>query len=104
MENPKFSVSQFVEIANQTLEYAFGSILVEGEVSSFKINQTKYIFFDLKDETASVSCFMMAFQLRVPVEDGMRVVVRAVPKITNYYAKRRGIYQKKLSNFKRASY
>ena len=56
MENPKFSVSQFVEIANQTLEYAFGSILIEGEVSSFKINQTKYIFFDLKDETASVSC------------------------------------------------
>ena len=48
MENPKFSVSQFVEIANQTLEYAFGSILIEGEVSSFKINQTKYIFFDLK--------------------------------------------------------
>ena len=84
MENPKFSVSQFVEIANQTLEYAFGSILIEGEVSSFKINQTKYIFFDLKDETASVSCFMMAFQLRVPVEDGMRVVVRAVPKITNW--------------------
>ena len=84
MENPQFSVSQFVEVANQTLEYAFGSILIEGEVSSFKLNQAKYIFFDLKDDTASVSCFMMAYQLRVPVEDGMKVIVRAIPKLTNW--------------------
>ena len=75
MENPQFSVSQFVEVANQTLEYAFGSILIEGEVSSFKLNQAKYIFFDLKDDAASVSCFMMAYQLRVPVEDGNRLLV-----------------------------
>ena len=84
MENPQFSVSQFVEVANQTLEYAFGSILIEGEVSSFKLNQAKYIFFDLKDDAASVSCFMMAYQLRVPVEDGMKVIVRAIPKLTNW--------------------
>ena len=84
MENPQFSVSQFVEVANQTLEYAFGSILIEGEVSSFKLNQAKYIFFDLKDDAASVSCFMMAYQLRVPIEDGMKVIVRAIPKLTNW--------------------
>ena len=84
MESPQFSVSQFVEVANQTLEYAFGSILVEGEISSFKLNQAKYIFFDLKDDSASISCFMMAYQLRMPVEDGMKVVVRAIPKLTNW--------------------
>lgn len=84
MESPQFSVSQFVEVANQTLEYAFGSILVEGEISSFKLNQAKYIFFDLKDNSASVPCFMMAYQLRVPVEDGMKVIVRAIPKLTNW--------------------
>ena len=81
---PQFTVSQFIDVANQTLEYAFGSILIEGEVASFKVNQNKYIFFDLKDESASVSCFMMAYQLRLPVEDGMKVAVRAVPKITKW--------------------
>lgn len=84
MENPQFTVSQFIDIANQTLDYAFGSILVEGEVASFKVNQSKYIFFDLKDQedNSSLSCFMMAYQLRLPIEDGMKVVVRATPKIT----------------------
>ena len=84
MEKPLFSVSQFVATVNQTLEYGFGSVLVEGEVSSFKINQSKYVFFDLKDESTSVSCFMMVWQLRMPIEDGMKVVVRANPKLTNW--------------------
>lgn len=84
MENPQFSVSQFIEVANQALDYAFASVLIEGEVASFKLNQSKYIFFDLKDKESSLSCFMMAYQLRLPVEDGMKVLVRAVPKITKW--------------------
>lgn len=84
MDSPQLSVSQFIDVANQTLDYAFGSILIEGEVSSFKLNQAKYIFFDLKDESSSVGCFMMAYQLRLPIEDGMKVVVRATPKLTKW--------------------
>lgn len=87
MENsqlPVFSVSDFVASTNQTLEYAYPSVVVEGEVESFKINQGKFVFFTLKDKGASVGCFMMAFALRVPLEDGMRVVVRARPKLTNF--------------------
>lgn len=81
---PKFSVSDFVASTNQTLEYAYPSVVVEGEVESFKVNQGKFVFFNLKDNEASVGCFMMAFSLRVPLEDGMKVAVRAHPKLTQW--------------------
>ncbi len=79
---PKFSVSDFIEVTNQSLEIAFGVVEVEGEVASFKVNQQKYVFFDLKDEAGLVSCFMTVWQLRTALEDGMRVVVQAKPKLT----------------------
>lgn len=79
---PRVSVSDFLAIANQVLEASLGPMEIEGEVASFKINQQKYVFFDLKDESGTISCFMMAWQLRLAVEDGMRVVVRATPKLT----------------------
>lgn len=81
---PKFSVSDFVASINQTLEFTYPAVEIEGEVSSFKVNQGKFVFFDLKDESSSVGCFMTVWQLRVPIEDGMKVVVRAVPKVTQW--------------------
>ena len=81
---PKLSVSQFIDLTNQTLDFAYPTVLVEGEVSSFKVNQGKYVFFDLKDDDSSVGCFMMLWQLRTPLKDGMRVVVRARPKLTQW--------------------
>ena len=81
---PKLSVSDFVAITNQTLEYAYPLVEVEGEVASFKVNQGKFVFFDIKDSGASVGCFMMVFALRVPIEDGMKVVVTATPKLTQW--------------------
>lgn len=82
--NPRLSVSDFVAVLNQTLEYAYPLVEVEGEVASFKVNQGKFVFFDLKDAGASVGCFMMVFQLRVPIEDGMKVIVTASPKLTQW--------------------
>lgn len=79
-----YSVSAFQALCNQILETAFSGVVVEGEVASFKVNQQKYVFFDLKDEESSVGCFMMVFQLRFPLEDGMKVRVRAVPKLTKW--------------------
>lgn len=84
MEIPKFRVSDFLVVVNQSLEISFGIVDIEGEVSSFKLNHQKYVFFDLKDKDGLVSCFMMAWQLRMPIEDGMKVVVRATPKVTNW--------------------
>ena len=80
----RFSVSDFLAVANQSLEFSFGIVEVEGEVANFKVNQQKFVFFDLKDESGLVNCFMTVWQLRTPIEDGMRIIVRATPKITNW--------------------
>ncbi len=81
---PKLTVSDFIAITNQTLEYAYPVVEIEGEVASFKVNQGKFVFFDIKDSGGSVGCFMMLFSLRVPIEDGMKVVVTATPKLTQW--------------------
>ena len=79
---PPLSVSDFLAYASEVLEGAFPVLTVEGEVASMAVRQGKFVFFDLKDETGSVSCFMMVWQLRVALEDGMQVAVQAVPKLT----------------------
>ena len=83
MQN-SFNPTEFIAVVNQTLEYAYSPVLVTGEVASFKVNQGKWVFFDLKDEESSVSCFMTLWNMRVPLEDGMKVTVRAVPKLTKW--------------------
>lgn len=77
-------VKQAIDLCNTILDPIV--LLVEGEVASFSINRGKFVFFDLKDEEeeSRVGCFMMAHQLPFPLEDGMRVQVRARP----------GLYQK----------
>lgn len=82
MEKLQLGVSECISLINQTLEGAYPSVTVVGEVSSFKVNQNKYVFFDIKDEQASLNCFMTIWQLRTPLEDGMKVEVIAQPKIT----------------------
>ena len=81
---PIFSVSDFIAVVNQTLEYAYPSVSIEGEVASFKVSQGKFVFFDIKDKGGSVGCFMSVWQLRVPIEDGMKVIVSAMPKLTQW--------------------
>jgi len=83
--NPQvITVSEFLAIINETLGFAYPQVVVEGEVSSFKVNQGKFVFFDLKDETGSLSCFMMVHALKLPIEDGMKVRVTGSPKITKF--------------------
>jgi len=79
-----FSVSDFIAVVNQTFEYAYPIVQIEGEVSSFKVNQGKFVFFDLKDSEGSINCFMTVWQLRMPIEDGMKVIVSATPKLTQW--------------------
>lgn len=84
MSAPKFSPTEFIAVLNQTLEYAYSGVVLEGEVASFKVNQGKWVFFDIKDEESSISCFMSLYSLRIPLEDGMKVIVRGVPKMTKW--------------------
>lgn len=80
----KFSVSDFIAYCNQTLEYAYSGCTVEGEVSEMKTSQGKWVFFSLKDDGGSIDCFIPIWQLRVSIEDGMKVIVRGTPKVTNW--------------------
>src|SRR5215213_1293951 len=84
MEKTPLTVSDSIALINQTLDYAYPVLVVEGEISSFKVNRDKYVFFDLKDEAASLGCFMTVWQLRMPLEDGMKVQVVARPGLTQW--------------------
>ena len=79
-----YSVSDFFEILNQNLEYSYPDVTITGEVSSFKINQNKWVFFDIKDDQCSIGCFMSVYQLNTPIEDGMLVKIRCTPKLTKW--------------------
>ena len=81
---PVFSVSDLIAVVNQTLEYAYPSVFVEGEVAEYKVIQNKWVSFKLKDSESTVECFMTVWQVRMPVEDGMRVVVSASPRLTKW--------------------
>ena len=83
-EVPVFSVAQAVATFNQILDAAVPLVEVVGEVANFKVNQGKWVFFDLKDQECLLSCFMPVYQLRVAVEDGMRVQVLARPNVTKW--------------------
>jgi exodeoxyribonuclease VII large subunit len=70
-------------VMNETLRYAFPKVLVEGEVSSFKVWQNRYIYFDIKDDKTTINCFMPVYALKQPIEDGMNVRVDGYPKLTD---------------------
>jgi len=80
------SVSQFVDALNIVFaDKVFPrGVTIEGEVAEYRVSQGKWIWFLLKDENAVVSCFATAWQLKQPLEDGMKVRVHGMPKI---YAK-----------------
>ena len=74
--------TEFIERTNETLRYELGETEIKGEVANFKINQKRWVFFDLKDEKSSVNCFMPVWDLKIPLEDGMKVLLRGMPKVT----------------------
>ena len=77
----QFSVSDFVAITNQTLEFAYPTVSVVGEVAEFRVSQGKWVSFKLKDDAALVNCFMTTFALRQPIENGMKLLVVAAPRL-----------------------
>ena len=77
-----FSVSEYVGYLNEAL--AERDAVVEGEVSEYRVNQGKWVFFKIKDENAVLDCFGVVFKLKFPLEDGMRVRLYGRPGI---YAK-----------------
>ncbi len=87
MENVQLTVSDFVALVNQTLEYAYPTVSVIGEVAEFRVSQGKWVSFKLKDDGALVDCFMSVYQLRIPLEDGMKIMVVAAPRVNAKWGK-----------------
>ncbi len=76
-----FEVSDFVAIFNQTIEYAYPSVNIVGELANMKVSKGKWLYFDVKDESASVRFFGTIYNLPGPLEDGMRIQVRGAPRL-----------------------
>lgn len=79
------SVSDFVGLLNQTLEYAYPSVIIVGELANFRVSKNKWVYFDLKDDYSSVKFFGTVYQLPGPLEDGLMLQVRGVPRLHNQF-------------------
>jgi exodeoxyribonuclease VII large subunit len=80
-----FTVSDFVAVLNQTLEYAYPGVTITGELANFRVSKNRWVYFDLKDDAASVKFFGTVYQLSGPLEDGMMLSVRGVPRLHPLY-------------------
>lgn len=85
MEDLILSVSDFVGVFNQTIEYAYPNVVIQGELANFRVSKNKWVYFDLKDEYSSVKFFGTIYQLPGPLEDGMMIQVRGNPRLHNLY-------------------
>ncbi len=85
MNAPIFDVTSAVAVLNQTLDYAFPTITVVGEISDFRVSKEKWLYFDIKDDQSKLKCFGTVYQLRMPLESGMQVEIIANPKLHNLY-------------------
>lgn len=85
MNDLVFSVSDFVAVFNQTIEYAYPSVSIVGELANFRVSKNRWVYFDLKDDTASVKFFGTVYQLPGPLEDGLMVQVSGSPRLHNLY-------------------
>lgn len=81
----ELGVSDFVALLNQTLEYAYPNVIITGELANLRISKNRWVYFDLKDELASVKFFGTVYQLPGPLEDGMLLRVRGQPRLHNLY-------------------
>jgi exodeoxyribonuclease VII large subunit len=81
----EFSVSEFVSLTNQTLEYAYPYIVIVGEIANFRISKNRWVYFDLKDDQAIVRCFGSVHSLPGPLEDGILVRVSGTPRLHSLY-------------------
>jgi exodeoxyribonuclease VII large subunit len=85
MSDLVLSVSDFVAVFNQTLEYAYPSVTIVGELANFRVSKNRWVYFDLKDENASVKFFGTVYQLPGPLEDGLMVQVSGNPRLHPLY-------------------
>jgi exodeoxyribonuclease VII large subunit len=81
MEGLILSPSEFVALLNQTLEAAYPLVIIEGELSEFRVSKSRWVYFNLKDDQSSVKFFGTVYNLPGPLEDGLNVQVIGSPRL-----------------------
>ncbi|HVN24604.1 MAG TPA: exodeoxyribonuclease VII large subunit [Syntrophorhabdales bacterium] len=72
-----YTVSQLTSRIRESLHKQFRGILVEGEISNFKLYPSGHLYFTLKDESSSLRAIMFNFQGKYPegfIKDGAAVI------------------------------
>jgi exodeoxyribonuclease VII large subunit len=81
MQDLVLTPADFVALLNQTLEFAYPSVIIEGELSNFRVSKNRWLYFDLQDEQASVKFFGTVYNLPGPLEDGLKIRVVGSPRL-----------------------
>lgn len=81
----ELGVSEFVALLNQTLEFTYSNVVITGELANLRVSKNRWVYFDLKDDDSTVKFFGTVYQLPGPLEDGMILKVRGLPKLHNLY-------------------
>lgn len=85
MQELIFTPTDFVAVFNQTLEIAYPVVTIEGELANFRVSRSRWVYFDIKDELASVKFFGSVYQLPGPLEDGLKLRVVGAPRLHPRY-------------------
>ncbi len=78
---PVLTPTDFIALANQTLEYVYPTVEIEGEVKNIKVSRNRWVYFDIADETSKIKCFGTVYMLPGVVEDGMKIKISASPRL-----------------------
>ena len=81
MQGVVLAPADFVALLNQTLEFAYPLVTIEGELSNFRVSKGRWVYFDLQDEAASVKFFGTVYNLPWPLEDGLKIRVVGSPRL-----------------------
>ena len=75
---PEFSVSELSGALKRVVEENFAFVRVRGEISGLKFHSSGHVYFDLKDDKATLNAVIWrtgVAKLKVRPESGMEVVV-----------------------------
>jgi exodeoxyribonuclease VII large subunit len=74
-----YTVSQITSRIRESLHKQFRDVLVEGEISNFKLYPSGHLYFTLKDEASQLRAIMFNFYGRYPenfIKDGTAVICK----------------------------
>ena len=76
-----YTVTEFNREIKAYLEQGVTTVVVQGEVIGFRKAKERLVYFELKDRESRVLCFMMVWDLKVPLEDGAEIRVYGLPSL-----------------------